>query len=161
MELSQLKKNEIEANRQFQQSHSYKQRNYLRKEPIFNERTEPIAALPPTILKLKAVPAAEAGKVLGGRYSVPPPQVTILNPAEEVTDTQASDNQSEAPSMARSRTQGFMKRNNEDIESQATRARDGTESNPGSPMMKTKWQKKGRQTTLLHHAGSLLSDIPA
>ena len=101
-----LKKNEIEANRQFQQSHSYKQRNYLRKEPIFNERTEPIAALPPTILKLKAVTAAaaETGKGIGGRFSVPLPNVTIMNPVDEVTDTQISDNQSDAPSMSRSKT---------------------------------------------------------
>ena len=76
---------------------------------------------------------------------MPPPQVTIVNPAEEATDTQVSDNQSEVPSMARSRTQGFMKRNNnEDIDSQGTRGRDGTESNPGSPLMRAKWQKKGR-----------------
>ena len=75
---------------------------------------------------------------------MPPPQVTILNPADEVTETQASDNQSDAASMARSRTQGFMRRNNEDVDSQATRARDGTESNPGSPLLRPKWQKKGR-----------------
>ena len=91
-ELDQLKKKEIEANRQYQQSHSYKQKNYLRKEPIFNERTEPIAALPPTILKLKAVPQPESVKgVHKSRFSVPPPQVSILNPTE-VTDTQVSDN---------------------------------------------------------------------
>ena len=122
----------MDANRQFQQSHSYKQRNYLRKEPIFNERSEPIAALPPTILKLKAVSAAaaEQGKSIGGRFSVPLPTVTIMNSVEEVTDnTQISDNQSDEHSMARSKTQGFTKKNNED----------GTESNQGSQMMKAKW----------------------
>lgn len=38
------------------QDHSYKQKNYLHKEPIFNEKNEQPAALPPTILKLKAIP---------------------------------------------------------------------------------------------------------
>ena len=121
----------MEANRQFQQSHSYKQKNYLRKEPIFNERSEQIAALPPTILKLKtaSAAAAEHGKVFGSRLSMPLPQVTIMNSVEEVTDnTQISDHQSDEHSMARSNTQGFMKKNNED----------GTESNQGSQMMKAK-----------------------
>ena len=62
-----------------------------------------------------------------------------MNQAEDATETQVSDNQSDAPSfIARSKTQDALKKTNDDLDSQFTKAKDGTESIPGSPLFKAK-----------------------